>query len=71
MQRHTNDPIHPPRLQSPASKARVSVSYVSTLERGERTPPLETLNAVAKALAIYPVDLPRERATRRSRSGRG
>jgi transcriptional regulator with XRE-family HTH domain len=41
--------------QEVAQKAKISVSYVSMLERGERSPPLETL---AKALGVPPVDLP-------------
>lgn len=45
-----------------ASRARVSVSYVSMLERGERTPPLETLEAMAKALKVSPLYLLQENA---------
>jgi transcriptional regulator with XRE-family HTH domain len=33
------------------------VSYVSMLERGLRVPPLETLEALAKALGVPPLDL--------------
>ncbi len=40
-----------------AKKARVSVSYVSMLERGERTPPLDTLEALARALGVSPLHL--------------
>ena len=40
-----------------AKKAKVSVSYVSMLERGARTPPLDTLEVLAKALAVSPLDL--------------
>lgn len=40
-----------------ARKAEVSVSYVSMLERGERTPPLDTLEHLAKALAVEPISL--------------
>jgi ribosome-binding protein aMBF1 (putative translation factor) len=40
-----------------AKKARVSVSYISMLERGERTPPLETLEVLAKALGVSPLHL--------------
>ncbi len=40
-----------------AAKAGISVSYVSMLERGQRTPPLDTLEAVAKALAVSPLYL--------------
>ena len=54
--------------QSVASKAGLSVSYVSMLERGERTPPLETLESVAKALSISPLDLLRPRAVKAAAS---
>lgn len=40
-----------------ASKAGLSVSYISMLERGQRTPPLDTLEAIAKALAVQPLTL--------------
>jgi transcriptional regulator with XRE-family HTH domain len=40
-----------------AHKAGLSVSYISMLERGQRTPPLETLEQLAKALAINPLNL--------------
>jgi transcriptional regulator with XRE-family HTH domain len=43
--------------QAVAAKARVSVSYISMLERGQRSPPLETLEAVAKALGVAPLSL--------------
>lgn len=52
-----------------AKKARISVSYVSMLERGARVPPLETLDALAKALGVPPLDLlqkPTGKAARRS-----
>ncbi len=45
-----------------AKKARVSVSYVSMLERGERTPPLDTLEALARALGVSPLYLLQELA---------
>jgi len=45
-----------------ARKARVSVSYVSMLERGERTPSLDTLETLAKALRVSPLYLLQERA---------
>jgi transcriptional regulator with XRE-family HTH domain len=35
-----------------ASKAGLSVSYISMLERGQRTPPLDTLESIAKALSV-------------------
>ncbi len=50
-----------------AKKARVSVSYVSMLERGERTPPLETLEVLAKALGVSPLYLLQELSTERAR----
>jgi transcriptional regulator with XRE-family HTH domain len=40
-----------------AAKARISVSYVSMLERGQRSPPLETIEALAGALGVRPVTL--------------
>ncbi len=40
--------------QALAKKARVSGSYVSMLENGKRTPLLETLEALAKALDVSP-----------------
>jgi transcriptional regulator with XRE-family HTH domain len=35
-----------------ASRAGLSVSYISMLERGQRTPPLDTLESIAKALSV-------------------
>jgi transcriptional regulator with XRE-family HTH domain len=40
-----------------AEAAGVSVSHISMLERAQRSPPLETLEAFAKALRVSPVDL--------------
>jgi transcriptional regulator with XRE-family HTH domain len=40
-----------------AGKARLSVSYISMLERGQRSPPLETLESLARALSIAPTQL--------------
>jgi transcriptional regulator with XRE-family HTH domain len=40
-----------------AGKARLSVSYISMLERGQRSPPLETLESLAKALSVPPIQL--------------
>ncbi len=40
-----------------ALKAGLSVSYISMLERGQRTPPLDTLESLAKALAVSPTSL--------------
>lgn len=56
--------------QTVAKKARVSVSYVSMLERGERTPPLETLGVLAKALGVSPLYLLQELSSERPRSRR-
>ena len=47
-----------------AKKAKVSVSYVSMLERGARTPPLETLEVLAKALGVKPLELLEKSATK-------
>jgi transcriptional regulator with XRE-family HTH domain len=40
-----------------ADKVGISVSYVSMLERGQRSPPLETIEKVAKALSVPPASL--------------
>lgn len=40
-----------------ARRARVSVSYVSMLQRGIRTPPLATVEVLATALQVRPHDL--------------
>ncbi|HET8734772.1 MAG TPA: helix-turn-helix transcriptional regulator [Anaeromyxobacteraceae bacterium] len=40
-----------------AKKAGLSVSYISMLERGQRSPPLDTLEALSKALAVTPASL--------------
>ena len=40
-----------------AAKANLSVSYISMLERGQRTPPLDTLEQLATALSVSPVSL--------------
>jgi transcriptional regulator with XRE-family HTH domain len=37
-----------------ADKVGISVSYVSMLERGQRSPPLETIEKMAKALGVPP-----------------
>lgn len=52
-----------------AKKARISVSYVSMLERGTRVPPLDTLEMIAKALGVAPLYLCQELATPRSSRG--
>lgn len=51
-----------------AKKARMSVSYISMLERGERTPPLDTLEVLAKALGVSPLYLLKGLPTDRRRS---
>ncbi|HTT71459.1 MAG TPA: helix-turn-helix transcriptional regulator [Anaeromyxobacteraceae bacterium] len=56
--------------QALAKKTKLSVSYISMLERGQRTPPLETLEALAKALAVAPLDLFKERSAKRPRRGK-
>lgn len=53
-----------------AKKTKVSVSYVSMLERGLRTPPLHTLEVLAKALTVQPLDLLREHTSKPPRRGR-
>ncbi len=40
-----------------ADKVGISVSYVSMLERGQRSPPLETIEKMAKALGVTPANL--------------
>ena len=40
-----------------ADKVGISVSYVSMLERGQRSPPLETVEKMAKALGVPPASL--------------
>ncbi len=40
-----------------ADKIGISVSYVSMLERGQRSPPLETIEKMAKALGVPPANL--------------
>jgi transcriptional regulator with XRE-family HTH domain len=57
--------------QALAKKARISVSYVSMLERGMRVPPLDTLEVVAKALGVAPIYMCQElSAPRTGRSGK-
>lgn len=43
--------------QELAARAKISVSYVSMLERGQRSPPLDTLEHVARALHVRPTAL--------------
>jgi transcriptional regulator with XRE-family HTH domain len=45
-----------------AERCCLSISYVSMLERGMRVPPLDTLETLAKALGVHPVELLRELA---------
>ena len=40
-----------------ADKIGFSISYVSMLERGQRSPPLETIEKLAKALGVAPTAL--------------
>lgn len=40
-----------------AARARISVSYVSMLERGIRSPPLATLAKLASAIGVSPLAL--------------
>lgn len=47
-----------------AAKAALSVSYVSMLERGQRMPPLETLEVLAKALGVPPLEMLRSSASK-------
>jgi transcriptional regulator with XRE-family HTH domain len=37
-----------------ADHVGISVSYVSMLERGQRSPPLETIEKMARALKVTP-----------------
>jgi transcriptional regulator with XRE-family HTH domain len=43
-----------------SERARISVSFLSMIERGERSPHLETLAAIAAALEVPLADLFRE-----------
>jgi len=57
--------------QALAKKARLSVSYVSMLERGVRVPPLDTLEVIAKSLGVAPLYLCKELSSPRAgRTGR-
>jgi transcriptional regulator with XRE-family HTH domain len=40
-----------------ADNVGISVSYVSMLERGQRSPPLETIEKMARALRVPPTAL--------------
>ena len=58
--------LHAIRLQKKmaqktlAQRAKISLSYVSMLERAKRSPPLATLEVVAKALSVKPAYLLQE-----------
>lgn len=56
--------------ESLAAKAGLSVSYISMLERGMRVPPLDTLEALAKALGVSPLYLCQELSDTRPRRSR-
>jgi transcriptional regulator with XRE-family HTH domain len=43
--------------QELADTCGLSVSYISMLERGDRSPPLDTLEALAAALGVKPLEL--------------
>lgn len=43
--------------QALAAKAGLSTSFISMLERGRRSPPLDTLEALAGALGVRPTAL--------------
>jgi transcriptional regulator with XRE-family HTH domain len=46
--------------QALADNSALSVSYISMLERGDRSPPLDTLEALATALGVKPLELLKE-----------
>ncbi len=48
-----------------AAKAGISVAYVSMLERGQRTPPLETIDLLAKALKVPALEMLQKPSTRK------
>jgi transcriptional regulator with XRE-family HTH domain len=43
--------------QALADKAGISIAYVSMLERGQRSPPLETIEVLAKVLKVPAVSM--------------
>jgi len=47
-----------------SERARISVSFLSMIERGERSPHLETLAAIAEALEVKIADLFTDEADR-------
>jgi transcriptional regulator with XRE-family HTH domain len=50
-----------------AKRAGASMSYISLLERGQRSPPLETLETLARALGVKPLLLLEPGDARRNR----
>jgi transcriptional regulator with XRE-family HTH domain len=40
-----------------AKNVGISISYVSMLERGQRSPPLETIEKMARALKVTPASM--------------
>jgi transcriptional regulator with XRE-family HTH domain len=40
-----------------AQRASLSTSYISMLERGQRSPPLKTIESLALVLGVRPVEL--------------
>ena len=49
-----------------AAKAGISVAYVSMLERGQRTPPLETVDLIARALKVPAIAMLEKPTAKRS-----
>lgn len=49
-----------------AAKAGISVAYVSMLERGQRTPPLETVDLIARALKVPAIAMLEKATAKRS-----
>ncbi len=50
-----------------ADKAGISISYVSMLERAQRSPPLDMVETLAKALGVTPLSLLEESRSRHRR----
>ena len=48
--------------QDLATRAGISVAYVSMLERGQRSPPLDTIDAIARSLKVPAVAMLDKRA---------
>ncbi len=53
-----------------AAKAGISVSYISMLERGQRSPLLDTIDRLAEALAVSPLSLLERTGETRERRAR-